>query len=148
MLFSMLAFFGVVIAVNLTMAMLASKSWTGLVVKNSYVASQAFNRELEQAKLQHARGWTGTISYTQGAIELKLTDRNDAPVILQDVMVLVGRPAFEQSDHRLPMQDIGNGVYRVDDALAAGIWQVSIRGKSTAGDYRLDTRLTIEANPQ
>jgi len=148
MLFAMLAFFGVVIAVNLTMAMLASKSWTGLVVKNSYVASQAFNRELEQAKLQHARGWTGAISYTQGAIELKLTDSHDAPVVLRDVMVLVGRPAFEQLDHRLPMQDFGNGVYRVDDALTAGVWQVSIRGKSTAGDYRLDTRLTIKANPQ
>ena len=63
MLFAMLAFFGVIIAVNLTMAAFATKSWTGLVVKNSYVASQAFNRELEQAKVQAARGWTGDITY-------------------------------------------------------------------------------------
>ncbi len=54
MLFAMLAFFGVIIAVNLTMAVFATKSWTGLVVKNSYVASQAFNRELEQAKVQES----------------------------------------------------------------------------------------------
>ncbi|TIW70058.1 MAG: cytochrome oxidase, partial [Mesorhizobium sp.] len=37
MLFIILGFFGVVIGVNLTMATLASKSWTGLVVENTYV---------------------------------------------------------------------------------------------------------------
>ena len=42
-------FFGVVIAVNLTMALFATGSWTGLVVKNSYVASQHFNEELMNA---------------------------------------------------------------------------------------------------
>ena len=35
MLAIMVAFFGVVIAVNLTMATFASRSWTGLVVENS-----------------------------------------------------------------------------------------------------------------
>ena len=40
MLACMIVFFGVIVAVNLTMATLASQSWTGLVVKNSYVASQ------------------------------------------------------------------------------------------------------------
>ncbi|RWK14298.1 FixH family protein, partial [Mesorhizobium sp.] len=43
MLAIILAFFGVVIAVNLTMATLANTSWTGLVVENTYVASQQFN---------------------------------------------------------------------------------------------------------
>ena len=41
-----LLFFGVIIAVNFTMARLASTTWTRLVVKNSYVASQKFKSEL------------------------------------------------------------------------------------------------------
>ncbi|MEP6335045.1 MAG: FixH family protein, partial [Anderseniella sp.] len=82
MLFAMLAFFGVIIIVNLTMAAFATRSWTGLVVKNSYVASQAFNRELEQAKLQAARGWTGDITYSKGAVVLSLTDKSGQPVVL------------------------------------------------------------------
>ena len=45
MLAIMLAFFGTIIAVNLVMAIFASRSWTGLVVKNSYVASQEFNEK-------------------------------------------------------------------------------------------------------
>lgn len=40
-----LAFFGTIIIVELTMAVLASRSWTGFVVKNSHVDSQEFNRK-------------------------------------------------------------------------------------------------------
>ena len=47
MLLTMLAFFGVIIGVNLTMAWFARSSWTGLVVENSYVASQEFNAKME-----------------------------------------------------------------------------------------------------
>ncbi|MFP5454579.1 MAG: FixH family protein, partial [Alphaproteobacteria bacterium] len=43
---SMVGFFTVVIAVNVTMATVASHSFGGTVVDNSYVASQRFNRWL------------------------------------------------------------------------------------------------------
>ena len=146
MLLAMLAFFGVIIAVNLTMAVLASTSWTGLVVKNSYVASQAFNRELEQAKVQAARGWSGAISYRDGSVVLSLTDKAGQPVLLDSTIVQVGRPAFEQADHRVVMVHQGNGVYHATDPLQPGIWQLSVRGTSSRGDYRLDTRLVIKAD--
>ena len=47
MLAIMLAFFGTIITVNFTMAYLATSSWSGLVVKNTYVASQQFNGKTE-----------------------------------------------------------------------------------------------------
>ncbi len=146
MLFAMLAFFGVIIIVNLTMATVASRSWTGLVVKNSYVASQAFNRELEQAKLQAARGWTGDITYRDGAVVLSLTDKAGQPVILDRSVAEIGRPAYEQADHRVVMVHQGNGIYHAKDALQPGIWQVSVRGTSSQGDYRLDSRLIVKAD--
>lgn len=146
MLFAMLAFFGVIIAVNLTMAAFATRSWTGLVVKNSYVASQAFNRELEQAKLQAARGWTGDITYHDGAVVLQLTDKSGQPVVLDTSIVQIGRPAFEQADHRVAMVHQGNGIYHAKDTLDPGIWQVSVRATSSQGDYRLDSRLIIKAD--
>ncbi len=146
MLLLMLAFFGVIIIVNLTMATVASRSWTGLVVKNSYVASQAFNRELEQAKLQAARGWTGAISYRDGAVVLSLTDKAGQPVILDSSVVEIGRPAYEQADHRVAMVHQGNGIYHAKGSLQPGIWQISVRGTSSQGDYRLDSRLIIKAD--
>ena len=39
-------FFGVTILVNLALAFFANGSWTGLIVKNSYVASQHYNERL------------------------------------------------------------------------------------------------------
>jgi len=146
MLLAMLAFFGVIIIVNLTMAAFATRSWTGLVVKNSYVASQAFNRELEQAKLQAARGWTGDITYSKGAVVLSLADKSGQPVVLDTSIVQIGRPAFEQEDHRVEMVHQGNGIYHAEDKLQPGIWQVSVRGTSSQGDYRLDSRLIIKAD--
>ncbi len=53
----MFAFFGVVIAVNFTMASLASSSFSGVVVANSYVASQNFNRWLDEARAEEQLGW-------------------------------------------------------------------------------------------
>ena len=54
----MVGFFGVVVAVNITMARLASSTFGGTVVDNSYVASQKFNGWLASARSQQQLGWT------------------------------------------------------------------------------------------
>ncbi|WP_043978511.1 FixH family protein [Novosphingobium sp. P6W] len=53
----LVAGFGVVVAVNFTMAGLASLTFGGVVVENSYVASQHFNRWLDEAEKEKALGW-------------------------------------------------------------------------------------------
>lgn len=54
----LLAFFGVVVAVNMTMAVFATSTFGGTVVENSYVASQKYNDWLEAARRQQRLGWT------------------------------------------------------------------------------------------
>ncbi|PKP89530.1 MAG: hypothetical protein CVT75_12940, partial [Alphaproteobacteria bacterium HGW-Alphaproteobacteria-14] len=49
--------FGVVIAVNLVMATFAVSSFHGVVVDNSYVASQKFNGWMDEAEKSRALGW-------------------------------------------------------------------------------------------
>ena len=51
-------FFAVVIAVNMLMATLATRTFGGVVVENSYVASQAFNGWLAKARQQERLGWS------------------------------------------------------------------------------------------
>lgn len=53
----MVAFFGVVIAVNFVMARSAVHTFGGAVVENSYVASQRYNDWLEEARAQEREGW-------------------------------------------------------------------------------------------
>src|SRR3546814_8186701 len=50
MLGAMLLFFGIVISVNLYMAWQATRSWSGLVVENTYIASQEFNGKVADEK--------------------------------------------------------------------------------------------------
>ena len=54
----LIAFFAVVIAVNMTMATLAVRTFGGTVVENSYVASQEYNRWLAAARRQEELGWS------------------------------------------------------------------------------------------
>ncbi|HET9398451.1 MAG TPA: FixH family protein [Sphingomicrobium sp.] len=53
----LVAFFGVVIAVNFTMALFATRTFGGVVVENSYVASQKYNGWLDAARRQEQLGW-------------------------------------------------------------------------------------------
>ena len=76
MLVIMLAFFGVIIAVNLTMASFANSSWSGLVVKNSYVASQEFNEKAAAGRAQAALGWSATMAFAKGEFIYSLVDKD------------------------------------------------------------------------
>jgi len=53
----LLAFFGVIVAVNFTMATFATRTFGGVVVENSYVASQKYNGWLEAARKQRQLRW-------------------------------------------------------------------------------------------
>lgn len=58
---ALVAMFGVVIGVNLFMATLAVRGFSGVVVENTYVASQHFNRWLDKARAQDMLGWSAEI---------------------------------------------------------------------------------------
>ena len=58
----LVAAFAVIIAVNFAMARLAASTFGGEVVENSYVASQHFNRWLDEARSEEALGWNLTAS--------------------------------------------------------------------------------------
>ncbi len=52
----MALFFGTIISINFVMAWSASRSWSGLVVENAYVASQQFNGKLAETRAFAASG--------------------------------------------------------------------------------------------
>src|SRR3546814_16112365 len=61
-------------AVNFLMASLATSTFSGVVVENSYVASQHFNRWLDEAAQEKALGWKVDVQRrTDGRLALALT---------------------------------------------------------------------------
>ena len=91
MLAVILAFFGVILAVNLTLATLANTSWTGLVVENTYVASQQFNKKAEEGRAQAALGWTSKLTIAWGEVRYSLTEKAIQLVPMLAVMGAWGR---------------------------------------------------------
>lgn len=136
------AFFGVIIAVNLTMAMLAGGTWTGLVVKNSYVASQEYNGVLAEAAAQKARGWHDRLEYADGRLSLTLTDADGQPVALDGVEAKVGRPAFEGEDLSVVLMR-ERAEFSAELALAPGVWAVEVTGRAGETPWRREARLLV-----
>ena len=135
MLIAMLAFFGVIIAVNFTMAFFASSTWTGLIVKNSYVASQDFNAKLEKARAQDGLGWTSSAVLDGRELTLKLKDASGQPLNALNVVAKVYRPVAEAEDHDVALSAKGAGAYAAKVDLKAGLWEVAVlatgRGEAT-----------------
>ena len=124
-------FFGVIMSVNLTLAWYANSSWTGLVVKNSYVASQHFNEDQVERRRQIAMGWQSEIEYGEGRLSVHLSDADGKPVVLDRLEAKVGRPAFEADDRVVVLLPAGGGIYRGETELASGIWQADLKASDT-----------------
>lgn len=143
MLAMMLAFFGVIISVNFYMATRASSSWTGLVVKNSYVASQQYNGELARASEQKARGWHSNVSFAAGTLAFTLYDKEGNILTLENATAEIGRPVFEQEDKTLQFMPVSTGGNKIMLHLAEGIWFIKITGVVNGNTYRRDIRMSV-----
>jgi len=130
--------FGLVIAANLAMLFAATGTFPGLVVENSYVASQQWN---ERVAARQALGWTGTIAHDGTWFEVRLTDAEGVPVAGPALAVTVGRPTTEAEDIRFELA-AADGVYRSRLPLAGGLWRVEVATRS-GPEFRLRTTLSV-----
>lgn len=139
-------FFAVVIAANAALAFYAMGSWSGLVVENSYVASQNYNSVLDDARAQRALGWTSRLEPRAGALEFTLNDNKGHPIAGATVEAELARPANSAEDRKVALVEQNGGHYVHRGKLAAGLWNASISVTDTAGRrYRQDFRLNVRA---
>jgi nitrogen fixation protein FixH len=123
--------FGVIIAVNLLLAYKAVSTFPGLEVPNSYVASQTFDAD---RAAQLALGWSLDAHYdrTGQVLELVFKDAKGAPVPVDDLSVLVGRPTEAREDS-YPLFVEANGAYRAPLALNPGKWMLKVEAYAPDG---------------
>lgn len=130
--------FAVIMAVNFLMAWKAVSTFPGLEVRNSYVASQEFDRN---RAAQEALGWQLTEDYVPGeGLFLTFRDRDGLPVEVRDLEVLVGRTTSAASD-QTPQFLREAGVYTARVDLDPGKWMLHVTARSEEGtlfQQRLD----------
>jgi nitrogen fixation protein FixH len=125
MLAIMLGFFGVIIAVNVTMATFANTSWTGFVVKNSHVAGKQFNQKVADARKQDALGWSGTLTIENGVLRYELVDASGTRVPAAGGMATLRRPASDKEDTTLALT-VSQAGLEASAPLADGVWIAEI----------------------
>lgn len=137
-------FFGVIIAVNVTMAVVSSTSWTGLVVQNSYVASQEFEEKRIAHEKQQAAGWQASFTYAPGIARLIVKDGAGNPVDLGPVSVLINRPVGGHDDEKLTLGRSADGGYTATVTLGDGVWDAVATADTAMGPFELHQRFKVE----
>lgn len=126
--FGFAAAFSLIIAVNLLLAYNAVKTFPGLEVKNSYVASQNFD---ERRAAQKALGWTVRAVHGEGRLVLSIADEFGQPVLVKTLDAVLGR-ATHVGDDVKPAFEFDGTAYVAPVELADGNW--NIRMTATAED--------------
>lgn len=121
----LVAFFGVVVAVNMVMATFATRSFGGTVVDNSYVASQNFNTWLEAAREQGNLQWAETVVRVQDRVAVTI-DTPEGPLSDAVVTGIATHPVGRADEVPLSFSETGDGMYRSNETLGAGRWIVRI----------------------
>jgi nitrogen fixation protein FixH len=125
-------FFGTVIAVNMVLAVEATGTFPGLVVENSYVASQHYDEMLAKARAQDEAGWAYELSADGGVIRARLS-QHGAPLSDLSVAAHVGRPSTTHEDRSIDFATVGGGSYAARETLPPGLWEVDLEA-SRGGD--------------
>ena len=89
--------FGIIIAVNLTLAVNAVRTFPGLEVRNSYVASQAFQAD---RAAQEALGWDVSATVVDNLLELTILESGQ-PIAPEITKAVFGRATTVAVDQDL-----------------------------------------------
>jgi len=119
----LVGFFGVVIAVNLMMANFATSTFGGIVVENSYVASQEFNRWLDQAEADSRLGWSADARrLPDGRLKVAVT----GPAGAVRLAAIARHPLGRMPDQALTFDPLGGDRFRSREALAPERWTLRL----------------------
>lgn len=129
----LVAFFGTIMAVNFSMAWFAGHTFGGVVVENSYVASQKFNGWLEEAEADRALGWR---------VE-PARDRDDRIVLETagvpagaEISAMAHHPLGREDDIPLAFVEIAPGQFRSNEGLPLGRWSLRMQINTSEHNWR------------
>lgn len=133
--------FGIIIAVNLTLALSAVQTFPGLEVQNSYVAGQAFDRD---RAAQEALGWDVKAHLSGERLVLRFSKdgRSVTPTIEKAVF---GRATSVAADQRPDFKFDGEAFYA---QVVAGPrnWNLRILARAPNGT-RFQQRIVVGTAP-
>jgi nitrogen fixation protein FixH len=127
-------FFGIVIAVDVVMAVQAYRTFSGEVADDPYQAGLLYNRTLAARRAQAALGWSADIAMIAGGdLRLTIKDRAGQPVDGLQVRAVLERPATEAGREQLVFRPSAAGTYDAKAGHLSGAWDVHVTASDKAG---------------
>jgi nitrogen fixation protein FixH len=130
----LIAFFGIVIGVNMTMMKLAILTLPGTEVDSAYTASLGYEKEIVAARDQNARHWQVDAHIQRGAdggatVQVEARDQSGRPMTGLKFQGRFERPTDKRADLLVELAEDGTGVYRGGaPSIAPGQWDLVIEG--------------------
>lgn len=137
-----LGFFFIVFGANLVMSWFAVTTFSGVETEDAYQRGREFNREIAEAEMQKALGWTISVTTEQEAdsnIFLAMTIRDVGGTALETMSVegLMVRPVHDGIDQPVVLAYLGDGRYGARVTLPErGNWQLKASVQDAAGRER------------
>ena len=127
----MIAFFAIIVGVNVFMAHAAISTFGGVETASSYQAGQMFERDVAMAKAQDAQHWRVDAKLTRAAdgttlIDITAHDGAGAPVSGVAASAQFARPTNRRLDRTIMVGQTGPGHFVGNTDLAAGQWDLVI----------------------
>ncbi|MEM9716270.1 MAG: FixH family protein [Pseudomonadota bacterium] len=120
--------FGTIIAVNMTLAVSAVRTFPGLEVKNSYVASQKFDAA-RAAQLE--LGWDVSAWVEDGHLYLNIL-QDGVPVAPEILSATFGR-ATNVTQDQIPEFEQVNGAFVATVVVGDGNWNLRLKARAENG---------------
>lgn len=136
------AFFVLVIAVDMSFLVTAYRTHPGQVEAKPYETGLIYNAELERQREQAALGWRAGAEAQGRDIQVLLRDRDGKPLSGLTVSALLQRPATEQGRAELTLKETAPGLYEAPVGLS-GAWDATIEATDARGQRLIaERRLT------
>jgi nitrogen fixation protein FixH len=130
----LVAFFGLVIGVNVTMMKLAIATLPGTDVDSPYAAGLTYEREIMAAHDQAARKWQVDARIQRSAdggatLQVEARDAGGRPMTGLKFQGRLERPTDKRADLPVELAEVGIGIYRGNvAAVAPGQWNLVLEG--------------------
>lgn len=143
----LVAFFGVIFAVNGVFVYVAEKSFSGLETRHPFTKGLDYNQKIADAEMQRKRGWHVSLDQSDKSLTIKYLDREGNPVDGLAVTAALSRAATDRYDHRQSLKALGEGRYSLalDTLPLRGEWLVRIEAQQVnEKNYIVDQTIFVK----
>lgn len=129
----MVAFFGIITAVNAVMITLALESFPGQVSVTPYEDGIAYNKKLAQMAAQERLGWRAAAGVEGDTVVVRMIDKAGAPVSGLRLSGRLERPATESGRVTARFKETAPGAYQARTGGLAGAWDLTFQAVDADG---------------